>query len=193
MSTIAPSPALTSRVTPRSTKKSWKSPKSPYLGHAKRSPKASANFHNVPSTPPLRPRKNKGNYSTTPNPKALIDRLSPSTYTGTQGATEPPLSPTKWLDTLMQSEALTAMLSSGKDVPDDASGDMNHDAVKQPSVSAGDMRTVCVLRFNLLQLTLLFWFDVGRRNSHFTAVSECSTRGSTTHVSGVIYISSRCR
>jgi hypothetical protein len=160
MSTMAPSPALTSRVTPRPTKKwkpSWKSPKSPHPGPTKRSPKASANFRNVPSTLPYRSPQNKGAYSPTPNPKALIDRLSPSMYTGTQGAPEPPPSPTQWLDTLMQSEALTAMLSSGSDVPNDVSGDMNHDALKQPSVSAVDnMSTVCILRFDLLAADTIF-------------------------------------
>jgi hypothetical protein len=57
----------------------------------------------------------------------------------------------------MQSEALTAMLSSGSDVPNDVSGDMNHDALKQPSVSAVDnMSTVCILRFDLLAADTIF-------------------------------------
>lgn len=158
MSTMASSsPALISRVTPRSTtnwKSSWKSPKPPHPGPTKRSPKASANFDNVPSTRPYRSPRNKRAYNPNANTKALIDRLSPSTHTRTEGARRTPDSPplpTDLFNTLMQSETLPVILSSGKDMPINTSGDMNHDLVKQPSTSAADsMNTVCILRFNQL-------------------------------------------
>jgi hypothetical protein len=147
MSTLAASPALTSRVTPRSPKK-WKSPKS-YPGPTNRSSRhkaASANFGNPPLSPPYRSPRKKGAYSPGANPKALIERLSPSTYTRSRRAPEPPPSPTKLLDKLLQSKSLSAMLSSGKDVLMEENHVKNHSA---PS-AANNVDAVCILCFELV-------------------------------------------
>lgn len=150
MSTLSSSPALTSRVTPRSPKK-WKSP-------AKRSSKykPSANFVNSPSSPQHWSPQKQGVVKPEANPRALIDRLSPSTFTGTQGARRRPkplpsvLSPTGLLDKLMKSEVSSAMLSSETDVPMDASGSEQNDVVMLTSTNTDDNKNiVCILRIDL--------------------------------------------
>jgi hypothetical protein len=83
----------------------------------------------------------------------LIDRLSPSTYTGTQSARRDPepapseLSPKRLLDMLMRSDVLPGILSSGTDVPMDTPGDEQNDVVNVTSKNVAD--NVCILRLNL--------------------------------------------
>jgi hypothetical protein len=149
MSTLSSSPALTSRVTPRSPKK-WRSP-------AKRSSndKASANFVNSLSSPQHRSPQKQGVVKPEANPRALIDRLSPSTFTGTQGARRRPKplpsvrSPTGLLDKLMKSEVLSAMLSSEVNTPMDTSGSEQNDAMLTSTSTDDNRNIVCILRTDL--------------------------------------------
>jgi hypothetical protein len=140
MSTLASSPALTSRVTPR---KPWKLPKSANSGK-RSSGYASAN---LASSPSYRSPREKGVYIPNTKPKSLIDRLSPTAYAGPRRRPKPisTPSPGKLLDKLMQSEALSAILSSG-DEPTDAPVGIEHDAVDPAPTSADDnVDMVCPL------------------------------------------------
>jgi hypothetical protein len=148
MSTVT-SPALISRVTPRSPKK-WKPPKS-YPGKRSRH-KAGANFNNVASTPPFQSPPKKEAYIPGENPKPLIERLSPSTYMVAQGAgrpPEPPVSPTKFSDRLMRSERLSSTLSPRKDMdmPVNTSVDPNKVVIEPLTNTADNVDAVCIFRF----------------------------------------------
>jgi len=117
-------PTLVSRITPRSSPKKWKSHKS-YLGPTNRHKKSAQS----PSACVLR-RSNGNKAAGTPeaSPKSLIQRLSVSPLAEKGGPvvipqSEPPESPTKLLERLMKSEALSAIFSTGNEVPMDMSGD----------------------------------------------------------------------
>ena len=174
MSTVGPSHALTSRVTPRSPKK-W-SPKSYTTGPTKRSSRAK--FDNSPSDPLYRSPA----YVPNASPRALIDRLSP---TSTNRVHSPP----KLLDRLIRSDT---MITSGNDVP--MQGVIESDVNNLSSRSASNnVDMVHLLCLDLLSPILYKWLALDRRKfpSHPARNrSRYSARNLPTHLTDIIDV--RC-